>query len=105
MLQLYTADIDEQDIMARTGHCSEKAMREYKIQNDIIGSKVSAILDRPQYRKRNTSENDDDNSMNICSEMPNPRVTNIAQLESSALHDITKGQYFANCNVTCHLSK
>jgi len=45
--QLYTADIDEQDIMARTGHRSEKAVQKYKIQNDIIGSKVSAILDLP----------------------------------------------------------
>ena len=44
--QVYTAGIDEQDIMARTGHRSEKAVRKYIIQNDIIGSKVSAILDR-----------------------------------------------------------
>jgi len=91
--QLYTAGIDEQDIMARTGHRSEKAVRKYKIQNDIIGSKVSAILDPQQPRKRKTSENDDDNSMDICSEMPNRRVTKVAKLESSALHDITNGQY------------
>ena len=46
--QLYMAGIDEQEIMARTGHRSEKSVRKYKQSSTTIQQKVASVLDPPR---------------------------------------------------------
>jgi len=46
--QLYRADVEEQEIMQRTGHRSTTTIRKYKRSNDEISAKVSCVLDPPQ---------------------------------------------------------
>ena len=45
---LYDAGIDEQEIMARTGHRSERALRQYKRATPAVMTRTSAVLDPPQ---------------------------------------------------------
>lgn len=47
-VQLNMAGIDEQEIMNRTGHRSEKSVRRYKQSSTNIQRKVAAVLDPPQ---------------------------------------------------------
>lgn len=42
--QLYQAGIDEQEIMSRTGHRSEEAVRKYKRSNSALQERVSEDL-------------------------------------------------------------
>ena len=44
-IQLYHAGEPEQEIMARTGHRSEKAVRKYKRSSDEMLRQVSGVLD------------------------------------------------------------
>lgn len=37
---LYTADVDEQEIMKRAGYCSSTALRKYKTTDDEMSAKV-----------------------------------------------------------------
>lgn len=55
---LYDAGIDEQEIMSRTGHRSEKAVRLYKRATPAVTSRTSAALDPPPAKcvKLETSE-------------------------------------------------
>ncbi|KAL5015051.1 hypothetical protein ScPMuIL_009321 [Solemya velum] len=46
--QLYMAGVDEQEIMRRTGHRSEKSVRKYKSASPAILEKVASVLDPPQ---------------------------------------------------------
>ena len=50
--QLYMSGIDEQEIMARTGHRSEKAVRKYKQSCSEISKKVSAVLNQPALKRK-----------------------------------------------------
>lgn len=50
--QMYLSGIDEQEIMSRTGHRSEKAVRKYKRSSDEIQEKVSSVLDPPAPKKQ-----------------------------------------------------
>ena len=43
--QLYNAAVQEQEIMARTGHLSEFAVRQYKRTSEHIQKAVSSVLD------------------------------------------------------------
>jgi integrase len=45
--QLYQASVDEQDIISRTGHRSETAVRKYKRSNSVLQEKNSKVLDSP----------------------------------------------------------
>lgn len=45
--QLYSAGMDEQPIMERTGHRSERAVRKYKRSCLKVSDNVSKILDPP----------------------------------------------------------
>ncbi|XP_052679523.1 uncharacterized protein LOC128160267 isoform X1 [Crassostrea angulata] len=49
--QLYQAGVDEQDIMSRTGHRSESAVRKYKRTNSVLQESVSKVLDPPKKTK------------------------------------------------------
>ena len=51
--QLYTANVDEQEIMRRTGHRSQTAVRKYKRSNDAISQNVSKIVTHQRKRKMN----------------------------------------------------
>lgn len=42
-IQLYQAGIDEQEIMSRTGHRSEVAVRKYKRSNSALQERVSEV--------------------------------------------------------------
>lgn len=48
---VYLSGIDEQEIMSRTGHRSEKAVRKYKRSSGEIQEKVSSVLDPPAPKK------------------------------------------------------
>ncbi|XP_062568432.1 uncharacterized protein LOC134230612 [Saccostrea cucullata] len=49
--QLYHAGIDEQEIMSRTGHRSETAVRKYKRSNSALQERVSEVLNPPNVKK------------------------------------------------------
>lgn len=51
--QLYQAGIDEQEIMSRTGHRSEVAVRKYKRSNSALQERVSEVLNPPPPREEN----------------------------------------------------
>ena len=47
--QLYMAGVDEQEIMQRTGHRSEKSVQKYnKVASSEIQKQVAAVLDPPK---------------------------------------------------------
>ena len=46
--QLYMAGVDEQEIMQRTGHRSEKSVQKYKVASSEIQKRVAAVLDSPK---------------------------------------------------------
>ena len=48
---LYQAGVDEQEIMSRTGHRSEKAVRKYKMPCAEVIKKTSAVLDPPPEKR------------------------------------------------------
>ncbi|XP_048775614.2 uncharacterized protein LOC125680217 [Ostrea edulis] len=48
---LYQAGVDEQEIMSRTGHRSETAVRKYKRSNSVLLENVSKVLDPPKMMK------------------------------------------------------
>lgn len=45
---LFDAGIDEQEIMSRTGHRSEKGLRQYKRATPAVMARTSVVLDPPQ---------------------------------------------------------
>ena len=45
---LFDAGIDEQEIMSRTGHCSEKGLRQYQRATPSLIARTSVVLDPPQ---------------------------------------------------------
>ena len=42
------AGVDEQEIMQRTGHRSEKSVQKYKVALSEIQKRVAAVLDPPK---------------------------------------------------------
>ena len=69
--QLYMAGVEEQEIMARTGHRSERSVRKYKRSSDEIADKVSDILNPPPAKQikleTHTESMDIDNGSEIDS--------------------------------------
>ncbi|XP_033762112.1 LOW QUALITY PROTEIN: uncharacterized protein LOC117343738 [Pecten maximus] len=87
--QLYIAGVDEQEIMKRTGHMSEKAVRKYKSADESVLRKVSSVLDPPQKRK--------------CPENKTHQEEPTAKRATVPLSDISNlptGSLFNNCQVT-----
>ncbi|XP_033754046.1 uncharacterized protein LOC117337262 [Pecten maximus] len=87
--QLYIAGVDEQEIMNRTGHRSEKAVRKYKSADESVLRKVSSVLDPPQKRK--------------CPENKTHQEEPTAKRATVPLSDISNlptGSLFNNCQVT-----
>lgn len=67
--QLYIAGVDEQDIIARTGHSFEKSVRKYKQSLTEIQQKVASVLDPPSTTyslKRNRAFDDGENCIGAC---------------------------------------
>ncbi len=50
--QLYMGGVDEQEIMSRTGHRSERSVRKYKQSCPAIQKEVASILDPPSPAKK-----------------------------------------------------
>lgn len=93
---LYDAGIDEQEIMARTGHRSERALRQYKRATPAVMTRTSAVLDPPQRPikrvktetetcvKTETKMNDTEKQMDLTIRKPLENLTN-------------RGASFSNC--------
>lgn len=67
--QLYMAGFDEREIMARTGHRSEKSVRKYTQSSTKIQQKVRSVLDPPNTTcslKRDRAFNDVENCVGTC---------------------------------------
>lgn len=62
--QLYSAGIPEQEIMSRTGHRSEKAVRKYKRSSDNILHEVSEVLN-PIFKKVKRENSPPQNNMEV----------------------------------------
>jgi hypothetical protein len=91
--QLYIAGITEHEIMARTGHRTETAMRKYKRSSSKIHEEVSQVLNPPS--KVVKSENNSKfEPMEACLSV----ITN-KKVPLSALKDITnlEKSVFNNC--------
>ena len=80
--QLYNAGVPEQEIMARTGHRSESAVRKYKRSSEEILKQVSGVLDpnenlHPVQKQvkhadsQNKLDTAKENSSNILSDITN----------------------------------
>ena len=52
--QLYKPGVDEQEIMSRTGHRSETAVRKYMRSKSALMEIVSKVLDSPKMMKFET---------------------------------------------------
>ncbi|XP_033733613.1 uncharacterized protein LOC117322782 [Pecten maximus] len=87
--QLYIARVDEQEIMNRTGHRSEKAVRKYKSADESVLRKVSSVLDPPQKRKRPENK--------THQEEPTAKRATVPLSDISYL---PTGSLFNNCQVT-----
>jgi len=123
--QLYMSGIDEQEIMARTGHRSEKAVRKYKQSCSEISKKVSAVLDPPALKRKTDSNISDEpvtckkpsienvnssiENVNPSFENVKPSMGNVAEKphtfpppndSKQPLRDITNGATFQNCQIS-----
>ena len=72
--QLYMAGVDEQEIMSRTGHRSEKSVRKYKQSCVGIQKRVASILDPPPVQPASENEIPPPKKLCIESEKSNPSV-------------------------------
>lgn len=81
---LYQAGVEEQEIMARTGHRSIESVRQYKRASDDMMKEVSTVLEPKRVRK---------------SDEPTSTITT-ASLDSPCSMDIdnsASGPIFTNC--------
>lgn len=110
--QMYLSGIDEQEIMSRTGHRSEKAVRKYKRSSDEIQEKVSSVLDPPAPKKVKlesppststgtctTAENV--SATKVCADVAKPKCF-VPQQGRNALKEISENSstYFQNCQIS-----
>lgn len=98
--QMYLSGIDEQEIMSRTGHRSEKAVRKYKRSSDEIQEKVSSVLDPPAPKKVKP-----ESTPSTCTTDENVSATKLCafvpQQGRNALKEISENSstYFQNCQI------
>jgi hypothetical protein len=81
--QLYIAGIPDQEIMARTGHRTETAVRKYKRSSSQIHEEVSQVLN-PSSKVVKSENNSESEPMEACSS-----VNTDKKVLLSALKDIT----------------
>lgn len=105
--QLYMAGVDEQEIMARTGHRSEKSVRKYKQSSTEIQQKVASVLDPPPTTcslKRDRASDDGENCIGTC-KSKKMKVEISDELPktsySSVLKELSQNRpIFSNCNIS-----
>lgn len=97
---LFDAGIDEQEIMSRTGHRSEKGLRQYKRATPAVMARTSAALDPPQpvQTKRIKSETATESSA-TCTESYDNESTKDQTIREPLrnLTNMTNGANFQNC--------
>ena len=113
-MQLNMAGIDEQEIMNRTGHRSEKSVRRYKQSSTNIQRKVAAVLDPPQ-ASATSSKRSFDNFMEteykdefeikkIKHEESMSTNTDITSTSNLSIYDMMDERpLFSNCNISFNL--
>lgn len=97
--QLYMAGVDEQEIMRRTGHRSEKVVRKYKQPCDDILKKVSAVLEPIPGVAKSLEKRKREDDMETDTELP-CRPTKTLRSFGSDITNAKNGQYFQNCNIS-----
>ncbi|KAK3102881.1 hypothetical protein FSP39_014619 [Pinctada imbricata] len=98
--QLYLAGVDEQEIMGRTGHRSEKAVRKDKRSSEAIAERVSAVLDPPEDPSK-MEEMDMCASAKILDQTQDENVDQeMCTPAKRALADLTNQNVFQNCSVS-----
>jgi hypothetical protein len=99
--QLYHAGIDEQEIMSRTGHRSEKAVRKYKRSNAELQGRVSEVLNPPNITKKLKCDSTDDRVSDpeiVREESPKPILTGcVPTFGSGGENSVKPGSVFNNC--------
>jgi hypothetical protein len=108
--QLYMARIDEQEIMQRTGHRSEKVVRHYKETSNDILKKVSLVLDPPLKRKSSVLdtpvklESEESSTSEVCEPLMKKACSTLDKQdrvrENTPLKDITNRAVFSNCQIS-----
>ena len=93
--QLYLAGVDEQDIMARTGHRSEKAVRKYKQTCPTFRKRVSKVLDPPSTRECQENKENTEQSLPV-----KVQKMTVDDAPANAMTDITNRPYFNNCQIS-----
>ncbi|CAC5417133.1 unnamed protein product [Mytilus coruscus] len=96
--QLYNAGVDEQEIMARTGHRSQAGVRKYKRTSAEISATVSRILDPPCSSSsiEDSAESSVAPQKKLCTDGMEEDITD-KRCENS-----NNGQIFHGCNVYFH---
>ncbi|XP_062598710.1 zinc finger MYM-type protein 3-like [Saccostrea cucullata] len=111
--QLYSTGMDEQAIMERTGHRSERAVRKYKRSCPEVAENVSKILDppAPKAMKMETPYDENDNQEPMCAENTLEKVceslqsmasssNSSKQIDNRAMADLTNKFQFENCKIS-----
>lgn len=105
---VYLSGIDEQEIMSRTGHRSEKAVRKYKTSSCEIQEKVSSVLDPPAPKKvkpespPSTCTAENVSATKVCADIDvaKPKCF-VPQQGRNALKEIFENStYFQNCQIS-----
>ena len=91
--QLYSAGVPEQEIMSRTGHRSEMAVRKYKRPSEKILQEVSDVLNPPVKKEKY-------DAMDVDSDVKCPKVGENPVCTPFRFKDLTNFQHpsvFNNC--------
>ncbi|KAK3084306.1 hypothetical protein FSP39_011366 [Pinctada imbricata] len=95
--QLYHAGVDEQEIMQRTGHRSETAVRKYKRTNSALQGHVSEILNPPTSKKVKCETTESENCENSGNENIDPSAS-VSACEYPIVPNLMKpGQVYNKC--------
>lgn len=92
--QLYNAGIEEQEIMGRTGHRSEKGVRKYKQASVVQQKRVASVLDPPLPQESAGYRPNDTSSINTdipCKVQRSDKETVTTSMDSAT---------FSNCNIS-----
>lgn len=89
--------VDEQEIMKRTVHRSEKVVRKYKRSSDEISKNVSNIFNPPTPCSKKIKTEESAESMEYSVEKL-PKAAVVAS-NGTVLRDITEKSVFQNCHI------
>lgn len=103
--QHYMAGVDEQEIMARTGHRSEKSVRTYKQSSTKIQQLVASVLDPPPTTsslKRDRAFDDVENCVGTCEKMKVKISDELPKTSyTGVLRELSQNRpIFSNCNIS-----